>query len=43
MHSQEMSEDVMRQHINLYVNDFTIDMGDTGRKAIQKLVEVYKT
>jgi 1,4-dihydroxy-6-naphthoate synthase len=41
MHSQEMSEDVMRQHINLYVNDFTVDMGDTGRKAIEKLVEVY--
>ena len=43
MHSQEMSEEVMRQHINLYVNDFTMDMGDTGRKAIEKLVEVYKT
>jgi 1,4-dihydroxy-6-naphthoate synthase len=43
VHSQEMSEEVMRQHINLYVNDFTIDMGDTGRNAIQKLVEVYKT
>jgi 1,4-dihydroxy-6-naphthoate synthase len=42
MNSQEMSEDIMRQHINLYVNDFTMDMGDTGRKAIQKLVEVYK-
>jgi 1,4-dihydroxy-6-naphthoate synthase len=41
LHSQEMSEDVMRQHINLYVNDFTMDMGDTGRKAIQKLEEVY--
>jgi len=38
-----MSEDVMRQHIHLYVNDFTIDMGDIGRKAIEKLVEVYKT
>ena len=43
VHSQEMSEEVMRQHINLYVNDFTINMGDTGRNAIQKLVEVYKT
>ena len=41
IHSQEMSEEVMRQHINLYVNDFTMDMGGTGRKAIQKLVEVY--
>ena len=40
-HSQEMSEEVMRQHIHLYVNDFTMDMGDTGRKAIEKLVEVY--
>ncbi|MCE2656534.1 MAG: 1,4-dihydroxy-6-naphthoate synthase [Sediminibacterium sp.] len=36
-HSQEMSEQVMRQHIDLYVNDFTIDMGDTGRKAIAQL------
>jgi 1,4-dihydroxy-6-naphthoate synthase len=41
MHSQEMSEDVMRQHINLYVNDFTIDMGDTGRKAIAQLEKTY--
>jgi 1,4-dihydroxy-6-naphthoate synthase len=32
-----MSEQVMRQHIDLYVNDFSIDMGDTGRKAIQQL------
>jgi 1,4-dihydroxy-6-naphthoate synthase len=42
-HSQEMSEQVMRQHIDLYVNDFTIDMGDTGRKAIAKLVQVYNS
>ena len=41
MHSQEMSEEVMRQHINLYVNDFTIDMGDTGRKAIVQLEKTY--
>jgi len=41
MHSQEMSEEVMRQHINLYVNDFTIDMGDTGRKAIEQLEKTY--
>jgi len=41
MHSQEMSEEVMRQHINLYVNDFTIDMGDIGRKAIEQLEKTY--
>jgi len=40
-HSQEMSEQVMRQHINLYVNDFSIDMGETGRSAITQLEKVY--
>ncbi len=40
-HSQEMSENVMRQHIDLYVNDFSIDMGDTGKKAIAQLEAVY--
>ena len=42
-HSQEMSEQVMRQHIDLYVNDFSIDMGDVGRTAIQHLELVYKS
>ncbi len=40
-HSQEMSEQVMRQHIDLYVNDFSIDMGDTGRKAIAQLEKTF--
>ena len=38
-HSQEMSEEVMRQHIELYVNDFSIDLGKNGRKAIETLYE----
>jgi 1,4-dihydroxy-6-naphthoate synthase len=42
MHSQEMSEEVMRQHINLYVNDFSLDMGESGRAAIEKLLETLK-
>jgi 1,4-dihydroxy-6-naphthoate synthase len=40
-HSQEMSEQVMRQHINLYVNDFSIDMGVEGKKAIAQLEKVW--
>ena len=40
-HAQEMSEQVMRQHIDLYVNDFTEDMGDTGKKAIEQLEKVW--
>ncbi len=41
LHAQEMNEDVMRKHIDLYVNDFSIDMGATGKKAIQTLLDVY--
>ena len=40
-HSQEMSEDVMRQHIDLYVNDYSLSLGDEGRKAVHKLLDVY--
>jgi 1,4-dihydroxy-6-naphthoate synthase len=40
-HAQEMSEQVMRQHINLYVNDFSIQMGEVGKNAITKLEETY--
>ena len=37
-HSQEMSETVMRQHINLYVNNFSIDLGVEGKIAVNKLL-----
>ena len=42
-HSQEMSEQVMRQHIDLYVNDFSIDMGTVGANAIAALEKVYSS
>ncbi|MGG9961316.1 1,4-dihydroxy-6-naphthoate synthase [Ferruginibacter sp. SUN106] len=41
-HSQEMSEEVMRKHIDLYVNKFSIGLGEEGRNAIMKLLEVYR-
>ena len=40
-HSQTMEEDVMRKHIDLYVNEFSIDLGEKGRTAIEKFYEVY--
>lgn len=40
-HSQEMSEDVMRKHIDLYVNDFSINLDESGKQAVIKLLEVY--
>ena len=33
-HSQAMSEEVMRQHIDLYVNNFSLDLGEDGKNAI---------
>ena len=39
-HSQEMSEDVMRQHIELYVNNFSIDLGKDGKQAIETLYKI---
>ncbi|MGE5106920.1 MAG: 1,4-dihydroxy-6-naphthoate synthase [Sphingobacteriales bacterium] len=40
-HSQEMEEDIMRKHIELYVNDFSFNNGDKGKEAIVQLVNVY--
>ncbi len=40
-HSQTMSEDVMRQHIDLYVNNYSLDLGEEGKKAIKKLQQVF--
>lgn len=42
LHAQEMNEDVMRQHINLYVNDFSLDLGRQGKDAIVQLLTIYQ-
>tara|TARA_B100000809_G_scaffold252685_1_gene287679 strand:- start:6377 stop:7213 length:837 start_codon:yes stop_codon:yes gene_type:complete len=36
-HSQEMSEKVMMQHVELYVNKYSIDLGKEGRNAITQM------
>lgn len=38
-HAQEMSEDVMKKHIALYVNEFSINLGSIGKTAIQLLFD----
>ena len=43
LHSQEMSETVMRQHIDLYVNEYSLQLGTAGQKAVNKIMEVYAT
>ena len=41
-YSQEMSEAVMRQHIELYVKDNSLHLSDDGKKAIDALHFVFK-
>lgn len=38
-HSQEMSPEVTRQHIELYVNLYSVDLGEDGRKSVRYLFE----
>ena len=40
-HAQEMNEDVMRQHIELYVNNFTANLGEDGKEAINLLHKIF--
>ncbi|HEX4012943.1 MAG TPA: 1,4-dihydroxy-6-naphthoate synthase [Candidatus Cybelea sp.] len=36
-HAIEMNDEVMRSHIGLYVNEFSDDLGETGRNAVRAL------
>ena len=38
-HAQEMSEEVMYRHIDLYVNEYSVDLGKEGRRAVELLFE----
>jgi 1,4-dihydroxy-6-naphthoate synthase len=37
-HAQEMDEAVMREHIALYVNPFSVDLGEQGEQAVKELL-----
>ena len=38
-HAQEINEEVVSRHIDLYVNQYSIDLGVDGRDAIEALLE----
>ena len=38
-HAQELSEEVMYRHIDLYVNEYSVDLGAEGRRAVELLFE----
>ena len=39
-HAQEMEESVIDSHISLFVNDYSISLGEEGHKAIKALLSV---
>jgi len=41
-HAQEMDESVMRKHIDLYVNDYTLALGEKGHTAINHMKAYYE-
>ncbi|NPB09326.1 MAG: 1,4-dihydroxy-6-naphthoate synthase, partial [Thermodesulfobacteria bacterium] len=38
-HAQELDEEVIRRHIETFVNRFTDDLGEEGRRAVRLLLE----
>jgi 1,4-dihydroxy-6-naphthoate synthase len=38
-HAQEMDEDVIYRHIDLYVNQYSVDLGTEGRGAVELLFD----
>jgi 1,4-dihydroxy-6-naphthoate synthase len=40
-HAQEMDESVMHQHIDLYVNNYSLALQQEGKEAVQKMLDVY--
>jgi 1,4-dihydroxy-6-naphthoate synthase len=36
-YAQEFDDQVLMQHVELYVNDWTVDLGDVGRQALAEL------
>jgi 1,4-dihydroxy-6-naphthoate synthase len=41
-HAQEMDEAVMRRHIDLYVNELSVELGAAGRRAVRTLLDVHR-
>ncbi len=37
-HAQELDDRVIRSHIDLFVNDFSVDLGEEGRAAVTRLI-----
>jgi 1,4-dihydroxy-6-naphthoate synthase len=38
-HAQNMDENIIRQHITMYVNNFSVDLGEEGKRAVRLLLD----
>ena len=38
-HAQELEDDVIDKHIALFVNDYSLTLGDEGHRAVEALLE----
>lgn len=41
-YAQEFNDHVLMQHVELYVNEWTVDLGEVGRGALSKLSQLVK-
>ena len=39
-HAQELEDDVIEKHISLFVNDYTLSLGEEGREAVERLTNM---
>ena len=39
LHAKKIEKEVVEAHINLYVNEFSLSLGEKGRKAAEKVFE----
>ena len=39
-HAQEMETEVVDAHINLYVNEFSVSLGEEGRRSVRKIFSI---
>lgn len=39
-YAQEMREDILRQHVQTFVNDFSLSLGTDGQQAVRKLLDL---
>jgi 1,4-dihydroxy-6-naphthoate synthase len=41
-HARELDEAVMRQHVALYVNEFSRSLGEAGRRAVETFLDAWR-